>query len=491
MIETMIKRDGREEPFLAKKANGWGEWAAKTLTGIDWPSIVLETVAGCPKRCTTKEFALGLIAKCLARNTWEYNRMAGRLAAALAVREIYGSKKYPSIREVHNRLIAAGLMVELGYSQEEYAALEKIINHKLDLKCAHYELTQLRYKYALRDRVGGDEYETPQFIYMRMAMALCADDAPEDRLMHVENFYNEFSQKRLNPPTPNFTNLGTGHGGYSSCCVYTADDTWPSLAAADHIALAMTAMSAGLGAHLVTRSVKEPVRGGLIPHQGKIPYYRAQVGAKDANLQNGRGGACTMHFTAYDPEVETLNVLKNPMTPLARQVRGLDYSFGSNKKWVRAVIKNTPIKLFSPLANRDLYEAQYSDDEANFEKLYQEAEERGTLGKEVNARQITIQALTQSIEVGRTYVHFTDTLNHHTPFIEPIYSSNLCQEIALVTKPFRSVEDLYKHVPEEILVFEDENGNEISLKMNQLVETQRGIIYVFSLEEGDDIVRVL
>lgn len=490
MIETMIKRDGREEPFLAKKANGWGEWGAKTL-GINWSPIVLDTIASCPRRCTTAEFHKGLIAQCLARNTWEHNRMAGRLESVMMVKEIFKSDKHPSIKEVHTRLIAAGLMVDLGYSDEEYAALEKVINHKLDLKSSHYELTQLRYKYALRDRVGATEFETPQFIYMRMAMALCADDSSDEKLMHVENFYHEFSQKRLNPPTPNFTNLGTGHGGYSSCCVYTADDTWPSLAAADHIALAMTAMSAGLGAHLVTRALKEPVRGGLIPHQGKIPYYRAQVGAKDANLQNGRGGACTMHYTAYDPEVESLNTLKNPMTPLARQVRGLDYSFGSNKKWVRAVIKNQPIKLFSPLKNRDLYEAQYSADDQKFENLYAQAEERGTLGAEVNARQITIQALTQAIEVGRHYIHFTDTLNKHTPFLETIYSSNLCQEIALVTKHFRSVEDLYKHVPEEILVFEDENGNEISLKMNQLVETQRGIIYVFSLEEGDDIVRVL
>ncbi|HET8688246.1 MAG TPA: hypothetical protein VFM18_16560, partial [Methanosarcina sp.] len=47
-------------------------------------------------------------------------------------------------------------------------------------------------------------------------------------------------------------------------------------------------------------------------------------------------------------------------------------------------------------------------------------------------------------ETGRHYLHFTDLLNIHTPFIEQINSSNLCCEIKLVTKPFVSPAQLYE-----------------------------------------------
>jgi ribonucleoside-diphosphate reductase alpha chain len=46
-------------------------------------------------------------------------------------------------------------------------------------------------------------------------------------------------------------------------------------------------------------------------------------------------------------------------------------------------------------------------------------------------------------------LHLTDALNSHTPFKEKIYSSNLCAEIGLPTKPYSSVQDLYKPVYEE------------------------------------------
>lgn len=53
------------------------------------------------------------------------------------------------------------------------------------------------------------------------------------------------------------------------------------------------AMSAGIGGNLNVRSVGDPVRNGAITHQGKMPYYNHIAGAVMANMQAGRGGACT------------------------------------------------------------------------------------------------------------------------------------------------------------------------------------------------------
>lgn len=424
MITHIQKRNGSIEPFSPTKLNGWGEWASKTLgPSVDWASVVLDTVVQCPATCTSLMLQKKLIETCLSRKTWEYNRMAGRLYAALTTRDLYPDGR-PTIAHLHQRLFEHGIMVGLDYSADEYEQVEKIIDHKLDLKYPHYQLHQIRYKYALRNRVTGQEYESPQFVFMRMAMALAEKEPKAKRMEHVKNWYEHFSHGRINAPTPNFVNLGTKLNGYASCSVYTTDDTAPSLAAGDHIAYMMTCMSAGIGSHIKTRSMKDPVRGGVIEHQGKLPYYRAMVGAIGANLQNGRGGAATVHYSAFDPEVEVIQKLRHPMTPQAKRIAGCHYSFGSNRVFARKVAMNQDYAPFSYYGNEEMFEAQYDKDQTKFERLYADYEKEANV--KLNAREIVVGALSQSYDTGVQYLHFMDALNKHTPFKEKIYSSNLC-----------------------------------------------------------------
>lgn len=440
MIERIIKRNGQEEEFHPSKINGWGEWAARSLNGyVDWGSVVIEAVNSCPKVCTSLELQKKLIDICLSRKTFEYNRMAGRLYTSLIRREICPNG-IPTIKQVHDSLYNDGLMVELNYTDAEYDEINKMIDHKLDLKYPHYQLNQIRLKYSLRNKVARKEYELPQFTFMRMAMAL-AENEKTDRLLHVRKYYEHFSHCRLNAPTPNYVNLGTSLNGYASCCLYTTNDSAKSLAVGDHIAYTMTCASAGIGSHIKTRSIKDPVRGGMIEHQGKLPYYRSMVGAIGANLQNGRGGASTVYYTAYDPEVEVIQKLRHPMTPEAKRIAGCHYNFGSNKLFARKVAKNESYAPFSYLEQPALYEAQYNPDQTVFENLYTEYEK--TAKVKLSARQVLIGALQQSYETGVHYLHFTDALNRHTPFKDTIYSSNLCAEVALPTAPFNDMIELY------------------------------------------------
>jgi ribonucleoside-diphosphate reductase alpha chain len=423
MIKVIIKRNGTKEDFNPTKVNMWGEWASKTLGGyVDWTSVVIEAVNVCPVECNSLELQKKLIEACLNKKTWEYNRMAGRLYTALIDRELYPAGK-PTIKQVHKALFDADIMAELNYSNDEYSEAEKIINHKLDLKYPHYQLNQIRYKYALRNKIAKKEYESAQFVYMRMAMALAENEAV-DKMIHVKKWYDHFSQGRINAPTPNYVNLGTKLNGYASCCVYTTNDTAASLAAGDHIAYMMTCASAGIGTHLKTRSLGDAVRSGVIQHQGKLPYIRAMVGAIGANLQNGRGGASTMFYSAYDPEVEVIQKLRHPMSVATKKIDGCHYSFSSNRTFARKVARNEEYAPFSYAGNAELYEAQYDSDQANFEALYSVYEK--TAPFKLNAREIAIGVLTQSYETGVQYLFMTDAANKHTPFKQKIYSSNLC-----------------------------------------------------------------
>lgn len=446
MLSQIIKRDGRLEPFTPSKLNQWGQWATETLgDSVDWPSVVLDTVSVLSGTVSTRELQQQLIKTCLDMDTWSYNRMAGRLYVTLIRKDLFGSSyKLPTVQELQQKLQKLGFMEPLDYSDEDYQQIESFIKHERDFGYAHYQLHTLLTKYGIADRVNGVYYETPQYTYMRMAMALSVDQPRERRLQDVAKFYEHLSMNRINAPTPNFVNLGTPLRGYASCCLYTTGDSARSIAVGNHIANTMTYMSAGIGAHMNTRSLNDKVRGGVIRHQGKLPYFRALAAEVKSNLQNGRGGACTSYFSVFDPEVDVLLRLKNPMSTEDKKIRTLDYSWGGNRFFAKKVARNEDIFLFNTHTAPDLYKALYSDNEAEFERLYNQYEANDAFKKTyANARDLLVTACNEWNETGRIYEHNIYELNHHTPFKEPIYSSNLCSEIALPTKPYQHMNELY------------------------------------------------
>lgn len=271
MIKNIRKRDGRLEPWNPAKVNGWGQWAAEndSIGSVDWQSVVMRAVGKLPEECSSVELQDALIRECLEQETWGHQRMAGRLYASTTYKEIYPGGKIPTVKSLHRKLQDIGYMVDLGYTDEEYRVIEGFIKHDRDFRYPHYQLFQLRNKYALRNRLEKKEYESPQFVFMRMAMALAQDQPTERKLHDVKAWYNHFSLGRISPPTPNYVNLGTKLNSYASCCLTLASDSEGSLSALDHIAYRMTAASAGLGAMVNSRSIGDPVRGGIIRHSGR------------------------------------------------------------------------------------------------------------------------------------------------------------------------------------------------------------------------------
>ena len=443
MIERIIKRNGEVEDFSPRKLNGWGEWAAKTLGGdVDWSEVVLHVASTCSAEITSIELQDAFINYCLTKRSFAYNRMAGRLYVAKLYKELY-KDKIPTVKEVFSNLVSVGLMSEKflnSFSDEDYIELEKIINHKQDFNYAHYQIEQAMEKYSLRDRASGKYYESPQFGMLRVAMEMCK--SRKNRLERIKRHYKQYSSDVLNVPSPYYMNSGTDRLGLASCCVHDSDDGVPSLATGNHISYMMTVNSAGQGSKIRTRTVNDPVRGGSIPHQGKKPYYRAEVAMINANLQNGRGGAETQSFDVLDPEIEEILVLKNPMTPSARQIRGLDYAMCFTKLFAEKAAKNEEWTLFSYHDCKDLYDAMTLTD-GTFETLYEKHLKDGKGRKTVKARDLLRKSLTEAVGVGRIYQTNLWEMNHHTPFKESINLSNLCQEIALKTSSYNSVDELY------------------------------------------------
>ena len=473
MIETIVKIDGRKEDFSPNKINKWGEWASKSLGNrVDWSSVVLHTVSTLSKETTSLLLQERLIKTCLEYNSWSYNRMAGRLYAALIYKKVFNGT-IPTVKEVHRNLQKIGLMEYLDYSDEEYEQVEKIIDHSYDLKATHFELKQVREKYSIRNRITSEEYESQQFVYMRMAMSLAEDQPKERRMKDLESWYYHFAEKRINAPTPNYVNLGTPLRGFASCCLYTVNDNARSIGIGDHIAYTMTYMSAGIGAHHQIRSIGDSVKGGIIKHLGKLGYYRSLVGVIKANLQNGRGGAATTYYNMFDPEVETISQLKNPMSTEDKKIRSMDYNAGGNKFFARKAAKKEDIFLFNCFTAPDLYDAFYSDDKERFERLYEKYDNDPNFKKKyVSAREVLLTVLNEGFETGRAYLHWPDEMNRHTPFKEKIFSSNLClsgdtlvsakiNEVFYDAIPIKELVNIYKKEGSDVEVLSRNIENEI------------------------------
>lgn len=421
------------------------EWGVVDLKDkVDWSTIVMEAFQAAPKRMTSQDWQMALIEHTLAGRTWSHYLLAGKLYAAWIHKHLYGTDGIPTVKALHTRMQQDGLMVKLKYTTQDYLKIEKFINHDLDFDQPHFALHQIRKKYALGNRVTGKEYESPQFTYMRMAMALAEKEPKATRLQVVKDYYDLFANKQLSAPTPNYINLGTVHRGFASCCLFASGDNGTSLAMGNYIGDKMTQMSAGIGVNIMTRSVGDAVRNGLFLHHGKKKYYDAMGKSIVANIQAGRGGAVTCFFEAFDQEVELIQALRNPRSTEDRRNRDMHFAMLTNSFFAQKAAKNEEIFAFNPYTAPDLHAAFYGKDIEEFKRLYAKYEADPTFVKHyANAKDILRRSLVEAQETGVAYIGQIDEMNRHTPFLDPILSSNLCMEIAEPTAPYYDMRDLY------------------------------------------------
>ena len=210
-IEYIIKRNGTKEPFDPTKLNGWGIWASNNLGNfVDWAEAILHVYSVNNKDVTSEQLQNSLIDYCLTKNSWSYNRMAGRLYSSLLYKQVFNQDSPITIKEVNTKLVEVGLMAEefaVAYDDSDYAELEKVIDHSKDLTYAHFQIKQIMNKYSLMDRVNKIYYETPQFVYMRVAMRMCQNKGTgKERINRIKRHYDMYTKGIVNIPTPYFTN---------------------------------------------------------------------------------------------------------------------------------------------------------------------------------------------------------------------------------------------------------------------------------------------
>ena len=442
------KRDGSIEPLNLEKMHIMCEEACKNLAGVSASQVEIQSGIQFYDGITTAEIQEILIRSAsdlISLDNPNYQYVAARLLLYSLRKSLYGRLwELPHLMDhiqncIEKDVYDADILVK--YCEEEIDILNGIIDHGRDFLFTYAGLRQVADKYLVQDRSSGKVYETPQFMYLLIAMTIFADYPKKTRLDYVTRYYQAISKHRINIPTPIMGGVRTPLRQFASCVLVDADDTLDSIFSSDMAIGKYVAQRAGIGINAGRiRGINSKIRGGEVQHTGVIPFLKKFEATVRCCTQNGiRGGSATVHFPIWHKEIQDIIVLKNNKGTEDNRVRKLDYSIQLSKLFYERFITNEKITLFSPHDVPGLYDSFGSE---LFDELYCTYEADESIPKtRVDAQELILNILKERAETGRMYLMNIDHCNSHSSFIDKVNMSNLCQEITLPTKPIQHIDD--------------------------------------------------
>jgi ribonucleoside-diphosphate reductase alpha chain len=442
------KRNGSIESLDLDKMHLMVEEACSNLAGVSASQVEMQSGIQFYDGITTAEIQEILIRSAsdlIDLDHPNYQYVAARLLLFSLRKSLYGGINYnPHLYDhiltcVDKEIYDEKILVK--YSKEEIDKVNSFIDHERDMLFTYAGLRQVIDKYLVQDRSSGKVYETPQFMYIMIALTIFAEYPKETRLEYVKRYYNAISKHKINIPTPIMAGVRTPLRQFASCVLVDVDDTLDSIFSSDMAIGRYVAQRAGIGINAGRiRGINSKIRGGEVQHTGVVPFLKKFEATVRCCTQNGiRGGSATVHFPIWHQEIEDILVLKNNKGTEDNRVRKLDYSIQISKIFYERFIRNEQVSLFSPHDVPGLYDAFGTD---GFDELYVHYERDESIPrKTIGAQELFLDLLKERAETGRIYIMNIDHCNSHSSFIDKVEMSNLCQEITLPTKPLQHIDD--------------------------------------------------
>ena len=446
---SVKKRNGRgTETQDLNKIHVMVEEACVGITGVSASQVEIQSQLSFYDGITTADIQETLIRSAsdlISLENPNYQFVAARLLLFSLRKSIYHKMwELPTLSEQICSGIDRGVYdpaILDYYDANEIAELNAHIKHDRDLKFTYAGLRQVYDKYLVQDRSSGKIFETPQFMYMMISATIFHAYPQASRLSFVKAYYDAISKHLINIPTPIMAGVRTPIRQYASCVLVESDDSLNSIFASDMAIGYYTSQRAGIGINAGRiRAMGSRIRDGEVKHTGVIPFLKKFEATVRCCTQNGvRGGSATVHFPIWHAEIEDILVLKNNKGTEDNRVRKLDYSIQLSKLFYERFIQDGDITLFSPHDVPGLYDAF---GQPEFDDLYTTYENDEEIPKEtIKARELFLALTKERAETGRIYVMNIDHCNTHSSFQDPVYMSNLCQEITLPTKPLNHIDD--------------------------------------------------
>jgi len=443
------KRDGSLTPLNLDKIHKVVEEACEGLgSGVSASAVEMNSGLQFFDEIETKDIQEILVRSAsdlISLDSPNYQFVAARLLLYGVYKQVFGSEwvqGLPSVLDHCYRCIEKKVYdpeIIDKYTYEEWTKINSWIDHDRDTLFTYAGLRQVVDKYLVQDRSSNEVYESPQYMYMMIAVTLF-QNYTDNRLEYIRRYYNAISKHKINIPTPIMAGVRTPLRQFASCVLVDADDTLNSIFSSDMAIGKYVAQRAGIGINAGRiRGINAKIRGGEVQHTGVVPFLKKFEATVRCCTQNGiRGGSATVHFPIWHQEIEDILVLKNNKGTEDNRVRKLDYSIQISKIFYERFIANGNITLFSPHDTPGLYDAFGTDE---FDDLYTRYESDGSIPKKtIGAQELILDLCKERAETGRLYIMNIDHCNSHSSFMDKVSMSNLCQEITLPTTPLEHID---------------------------------------------------
>jgi ribonucleoside-diphosphate reductase alpha subunit len=303
--------------------------------------------------------------------------------------------------------------------------MDSWIDHSRDYTFGYFGIKTLQRSYL---NVG----ETPQYLFMRVALGIHGDDYPR-----VKETYDLMSQKFFTHATPTLFNAGTVRPQMSSCFLVamkddSIDGIYETLKECAHI----SKWSGGIGIHCSNiRANGTRIKGTNGVADGIVPMLRVfNNTARYVNQGGGkRKGSFAIYLEPWHADIMDFLELRLNQGDEEMRCRDLFTAMWIPDLFMQKVEKDEDWYLMCPHECPGLPDV-YGEE---FNELYRMYVAQGRFKKAVKARTIWDAMLKSQIETGTPYMGYKDSVNakSNQKNIGVIKSSNLCHEIMEVSTP--------------------------------------------------------
>jgi ribonucleoside-diphosphate reductase alpha subunit len=294
---------------------------------------------------------------------------------------------------------------------------------KRDYDFGYFGLKTLEKSYL--QRLDGILMETPQYMFMRVAIGIHGDDVPA-----IIETYDKMSQGLFIHATPTLFNAGTPRPQMSSCfLIANKEDSINGIYGTLTECAQISKWAGGIGMHIHdVRANKSRIRGTNGQSDGIIPMLRVfNSTARYVNQAGRRKGSIAVYLEPWHADImEFLELRLNQGDEEAR-CRDLFSALWIPDLFMKRVEEGGQWSLFCPDKAPGLSDAIGEE----FEALYTKYEEEGRANATVPATEVWKAILKSQTETGTPYMLYKDACNKKSnqKNLGVIKSSNLCTEI--------------------------------------------------------------
>jgi ribonucleoside-diphosphate reductase alpha subunit len=415
----VIKRSGRiEEMKFDNVTNRIKNLTSGLSENCDSSKIAQQVFSSMYDNITTQEIDILSAEICVGMITSDpdYEILATRIIAS-NIHKVCPNNFHLAMRKLQKAKIITDEVVEVAQQVKDHIKTDR------DFEFGYFGLKTLEKSYL--QRVDGKLIETPQYLFMRVAIGIHGKDIPS-----VLETYDKMSQGFFIHATPTLFNAGTPRPQMSSCFLIankgdSIDGIYGTLTECAQI----SKWAGGIGMHIHDiRANKSRIRGTNGQSDGIIPMLRVfNATARYVNQAGRRKGSIAVYIEPWHADIMDFLELRLNQGDEEARCRDLFSAMWIPDLFMKRVEEGGNWSLFCPDTAKGLSDC-YGDE---FEALYTKYEEEGLATSTVPAADVWKAILKSQTETGTPYMLYKDACNakSNQKNLGVIKSSNLCTEI--------------------------------------------------------------